>query len=95
MTWEMKDLISRLITVNPIHRLGSLADGVDGIRNHSWFDDIDFPALRRMEIEAPWKPSLKGKFDASLFTKGKNLQPKLMADYPDLTAREQERFGGF
>lgn len=48
-----KDLIKRLIDVNPAKRLGCLRDGVNGLYKHDWFKDIDFPKLRSRQIKSP------------------------------------------
>jgi len=59
MTDELKDIISRLLDKEPDKRLG--ANGYQEVMNHKWFGDMDFDALLKKELEAPYIPSLKRK----------------------------------
>lgn len=40
-----KDLISKLLVLEPQSRLGSGSEGIEDIRNHEWFNDIDFDRI--------------------------------------------------
>jgi serum/glucocorticoid-regulated kinase 2 len=59
MSDELKDIISKLLEKDPTKRLGS--NGYKEIMNHKWFKDIDFDALMKKEIDAPFIPNLKRK----------------------------------
>lgn len=45
-----KDLIKRLLTADLSKRLGNLHDGADGIKNHRWFEGVDWTAVERKQI---------------------------------------------
>lgn len=49
-----KDLISKLLVINPNNRLGS--QGVKEVTCHPFFKNIDFKKLMRRELESPLKP---------------------------------------
>ena len=57
MSEEMKDIISKLLDKDPSTRLGT--NGYEEIMNHKWFEDIDFDAIMKKEIDAPYIPNLK------------------------------------
>lgn len=48
-----KDLISKLLVINPRNRLGS--QGVKMMTKHPFFKDIDFKQLMKRELESPLK----------------------------------------
>lgn len=48
-----RDLISRLLSINPITRLG--ANGSDEVMKHPFFKDIDFGAMANGNLESPLK----------------------------------------
>lgn len=65
-----KDLIRRLLVVRPTDRLGNLANGNKGIKEHTWFQEIDFGLLVEKGIdEVPWKPTITNAMDTSNFEK--------------------------
>lgn len=57
MSEDVKDLITKLLSKDPQERLGTVG-GVDEIKQHQWFADIDFDALLKRELDAPYKPEL-------------------------------------
>ena len=75
---EAKEIMSRLMTLTPKQRLGSNMDekyssGGEEIRQHSWFDGINWETLREDEasfIPAPQHPEDTEYFD----TRGATLQ---------------------
>jgi len=58
---EATDLIQKLLDRNPKKRIGS--EGAYQIKEHPFFEDIDFDALYRQEIEAPFIPRLTSADD--------------------------------
>ena len=90
-----KDFIRRILIVDPRKRLGSLAAGSDDFFQDPWFSSIDFAALRRREIEAPWIPTIKDPFDMSRFKKSDHIQPKNKESYPILSSKFQDIFKDF
>lgn len=49
-------------------RYGNLKGGVNDIKTHRWFADINWDDLLAKKIVAPYKPVIKGKGDASNYS---------------------------
>jgi len=62
-----KDLITKLLERDPKKRLGSSANDYKDIQKHAFFKSIDWQKLYNKEIEAPYKPNVKGLDDTSNF----------------------------
>ena len=68
---EAKDILNRLMCLDPGSRLGSnagdsFANGGEEIRNHSWFADIDWETINKTEasfVPAPENPEDTEYFD--------------------------------
>ena len=65
---ECKDLVRQLLIKNPDHRLGSQKDA-ELIKNHPWFNDLDWEKLTNEELEAPFIPELTSDIDVQYFDK--------------------------
>lgn len=44
-----RDLIEKLLVLDPGDRLGSGENGIENIRNHEWFNDVDFQQIWTMD----------------------------------------------
>jgi len=65
---EAQDLISGLLSSNPVERLGSSKAAADDIKKHVFFKKIvSWTSLSSKKIEAPYKPPLKDDMDTSNF----------------------------
>jgi serum/glucocorticoid-regulated kinase 2 len=64
-TDEVKDLIVKLLNKNPKKRLGN--NGFDEIKNHPFFESIDFNELENKNIPAPFIPKLNNNVDVQYF----------------------------
>merc|ERR1712154_196682 len=62
-----KDLITKLLERDPKKRLGSTDSDIKEIQRHPFFKNIDWDKLYKREIEAPYKPNVKGIDDTSNF----------------------------
>lgn len=91
-TVEGKDLIKKLLVVNTSKRIGCTGNGDLSIRNHPWFNDIDFRKLYHKEIDAPWVPEISDPFDSKNF---KEVIPKPKSGLMELDESEQKKFEGF
>jgi len=67
-----KGLVKKLLTADLGKRFGNLKNGVEDIKTHKWFSDIDWDQLLKKTIAAPFKPTVNGESDTSNFD-----------DYPD------------
>ena len=66
-TDKAKDLTLKLLTRESHLRLGCLRGGAQDIKDHAWFQGLDFHDLFRKRIKAPWVPEIKGILDSSNF----------------------------
>lgn len=53
---EAKDLLRRLLDVNPETRLGTGPNGLKNLKAHPFFADIDWNCLEAMQVEPPYIP---------------------------------------
>jgi len=64
---DIKDLLRNLLQVDLTKRFGNLKNGVQDIRGHKWFTNIDWITLYQRKVEAPFIPKSKGAGDHSNF----------------------------
>lgn len=62
-----KALVKKLLTADLSKRYGNLKDGADDILKHKWFSSLEWSKLEKMEIPAPYKPTMKDETDVSNF----------------------------
>mmetsp|Transcript_37014 Transcript_37014/g.80822 ORF Transcript_37014/g.80822 Transcript_37014/m.80822 type:complete len:326 (+) Transcript_37014:56-1033(+) len=67
-----KGLVKKLLTADLGKRYGNLKNGVDDVKQHKWFKDVDWQALLEKKVTAVFKPTVKSESDTSNFD-----------DYPD------------
>lgn len=63
-----KSLCKHLLVADLTKRYGNLKGGVQDIKTHRWFADIDWDALAQKKIPAIYKPTVKSKGDTSNFS---------------------------
>jgi len=61
------DLITRLLQVDPEKRLGYRATDLDTVKSHPWFAKVDWTALSKQRVSAPYIPKLVNASDTSCF----------------------------
>ncbi|KAH8594293.1 BPK2, Sch9-like camp-dependent protein kinase catalytic subunit [Bisporella sp. PMI_857] len=66
LTTEGRNFVKGLLNRNPKHRLGATRDAEE-LKEHPFFDDIDWVALTKKQITPPFKPKLKSETDTSNF----------------------------
>jgi len=62
-----RDLISNLLQVDLSKRYGNLKDGVEDIKRHKWFADIDWLAMSQLRVKPPFVPNVQGVDDTTNF----------------------------
>ncbi len=67
MSEAAKDLLARLLTKDPAKRLGNTAGGVLALRDHPWFEEIEWELIFNKKIAPPYKPQLQSKEDTCHF----------------------------
>ncbi|KAG0204546.1 cAMP-dependent protein kinase catalytic subunit [Mortierella sp. GBA30] len=63
----LKDLLKRLLTADLTKRYGNLRGGATDIKNHPWFEGVNWDMVYSRQIEAPYRPTIMGEGDASNF----------------------------
>jgi len=69
---KAKGLVKKLLTADLGKRYGNLKNGVDDIKKHEWFKEINWEFLLEKKIPVTFKPQVKNAQDTSNFD-----------DYPD------------
>ena len=64
---DTMSIIRGLLNPNPSFRLGNLNDGIRGIMDHAFFNDIDWKLMCTRKCKAPYKPAIKSDRDSSNF----------------------------
>lgn len=64
---DLRHLIENILQVNLTRRYGNLKDGVDDIKLHPWFQEINWIHVYKQEIMAPFIPKVNGPGDYSQF----------------------------
>merc|ERR1719490_377433 len=62
-----KGLVKNLLTADLGKRFGNLKNGVDDIKGHKWFKDINWRNLLDKQIPAPFRPVVRGDSETSNF----------------------------
>lgn len=63
---QARDIIMKLIDPNPKHRLG--VNGADEIKQHKFFQGIDFEMVKEKKYQPPFVPKLRGHADLTYFS---------------------------
>jgi hypothetical protein len=65
MSESAKDFFSKILKKKPSERLGY--NGPEEVKQHPWFNDIDWEKLYRKEVKPPYKPKLDSPDDLKHF----------------------------
>ncbi|KAM3559761.1 hypothetical protein ARSEF4850_003988 [Beauveria asiatica] len=66
LSQEGRNFVKGLLNRNPKHRLGA-SDDAEELKQHPFFNDIDWTLLAQKRIAPPFKPKLKSETDVSYF----------------------------
>ena len=95
---DAKDVITKLLEKNVEDRLCSHY-GLEELKNHPFFKSVDFDALLRKEIEAPFLPRINSKTDVQNFDEiftNENLEmSNITAQNLNLVKENQYKFNKF
>ena len=62
-----KDLVGKLLRKSPSSRLGFGGQGIGPLKKHKWFANLDWDALARRSIPAPFIPDVGSQEDLNNF----------------------------
>ncbi|EFE34247.1 uncharacterized protein ARB_06644 [Trichophyton benhamiae CBS 112371] len=97
MPASAKDIISALCKVNPSERLGHISGGSQRIRDHPFFEGIDWDDLYHKRVKGPIVPQVSHPADTANFEEYPDPpDPATQAVYTDeMKARYEEIFQDF
>ncbi|KAI7885545.1 kinase-like protein [Lichtheimia hyalospora FSU 10163] len=64
-----KDLLEHLLTPDLSRRYGNLKDGALDIKQHAFFQGLDFKAILERQVTPPYQPEIESDDDATCFDK--------------------------
>ena len=67
LTKEAKDLMQKLLVVDPTERLGSGPNGSENIKNHSFFKGVNWKEAWNKKLKPPFIPNLSNDTDLRYF----------------------------
>ncbi|XP_046341997.1 ribosomal protein S6 kinase alpha-5-like isoform X2 [Haliotis rufescens] len=89
---DAKDFILRLLTKDPLKRLGS--QGAEGIKKHPFFKGLNWQDLSRKKVPAPFVPKIRHELDVSNFSE--EFTAMQAADSPAIVPMNGEKlFKGY
>jgi serine/threonine protein kinase len=97
VTPEAKDLIKQLLVPNPKKRLGFGPDGSKKIKEHPYFNDIDWDDAADRKLTPPFVPELNGETDLKYFDKmftNENIEGSRVSEAPSSIVPSND-FKGF
>lgn len=59
---DLRTLIENILQVDLTRRYGNLKDGVDDIKQHPWFNDINWSQIYQQNVKAPFEPKVEKIF---------------------------------
>ena len=62
-----KDLVQKLLIINPKQRLGNGPNGTEDVKNHPFFEGVDWDLAMEKKIKPPFIPKLKNDTDLRYF----------------------------
>ncbi|KAJ3290953.1 Serine/threonine kinase [Rhizoclosmatium sp. JEL0117] len=93
---EAVSLLQGLLNKYPKSRLGGGRLGSEEIKQHPYFDGIDWNAMMQKKVTPPWKPTLKNERDVSNFEEEfTGEKPVLTVMHGKLSPTEQVLFDNF
>ena len=93
-----RDLLVKLLDKDPNKRLGSGEKDAQSIKEHPWFDCINWEAIQEKKIPPPYKPQLDVPTDTKHFTQEftqMKLSPEDVKSLKDPSVAEGDKWGDF
>ncbi|ORZ01427.1 kinase-like domain-containing protein [Syncephalastrum racemosum] len=95
MSDDAKSLLRGLLTRDPNERLGNA--GPEHIKQHPFFESIDWRKLLQKKMQPPFKPSVESAYDTTNFDEEFTSEQPLesVVDESQISKTMQEQFAGF
>ena len=81
---DAKDLIIKLLDLDPNKRLGAGKHGFENLKKHKYFKDINWEDLENKKITPPFTPNIEGNMDLKYFDKIFTDEANFTREYDDL-----------
>ena len=88
-----RDIVKKMLQSDLTKRYGNLKGESRDIKNHPWFQGLDWHKVVRRELPTPIKPVVKSDDDTSNFDDYSDVGP--MEHEFELTKEDQELFADF
>lgn len=96
MPRDAVSLLQKLLTRDPVRRLGASEEDAEEIKRHQFFSDVNFDDVYNKRIPPPYFPKIGNATDTSNFDQEfTREQPTLTPVHTQLTAKDQAEFAGF
>ena len=82
---EAKDLITKLLNLDPKQRLGAGPNGFKNLKNHKYFEGIDWDDLENKKIKPPFIPVIDDPLDLKYFD-------RIFVDEVNITKENDESY---
>ncbi|CAH0586901.1 unnamed protein product [Chrysodeixis includens] len=92
---EAQSLLRALFKRNPQNRLGAGANGIEDIKKHEFFANIDWEALCKKEVVPPFRPAVSRADDAFYFDSEFTCRTPRDSPGVPASANAHELFRGF
>ncbi|KAK9817313.1 hypothetical protein WJX72_012521 [[Myrmecia] bisecta] len=66
---DLRDLVRKLLVLNPTQRLGAMKGGAADVKAHPWFAGFDWKAFEAKKMPAPYVPKVSNPEDTRNFMK--------------------------
>ena len=86
---EAKDLITKLLDLDPKKRIGAGNKGFDNLKKHKYFEGINWDDLEKKKITPPFIPNIDGPFDLKYFDKVFTDEVNITKEYDELNVNDK------
>ena len=91
---EAKDLISKLLDLDPKKRIGSGKNGFENLKKHKYFETINWEDLENKKLKPPFELIVENDMDLKYFYTDENNLSK-ESDYLDVTNKSIDNYVNF
>jgi serine/threonine protein kinase len=82
---EAKDLITKLVEIDPKKRLGAGSKGFENLKKHKYFENINWNDLQNKKTQPPFIPEIESETDLRYFDKVFTDENNITKEYEELS----------